>query len=73
MIFFVLALVYRLENEIWSNAMVVSSFFSSESHTADWWWSAIISTLIPLVYVLMGGLKSSLYSDVLQAFTFILG
>ena len=30
MVFFVLALVYRLENEIWSNAMVVSSFFSSE-------------------------------------------
>ena len=73
MVFFVFALIYRLNNEVWSNAMVVSSFFSSESHTADWWMSAIISTAIPLVYVFMGGLKSSLYSDVLQAVTFILG
>jgi Na+/proline symporter len=73
LIFFCLAILYRLYNEIWSNAMVVSSFFSDEPHSSNWWWSAIISTLIPLTYVLMGGLKSSLYSDVLQAVMFIVG
>jgi len=73
MLVFCAALIYRLYNEVWSNAMVVSSFFSDEPHSADWWWSAIISTLVPLIYVLMGGLKSSLYSDVLQAVMFIGG
>jgi len=73
MLLFALALIYRLYNEVWSNSMVVSSFFSSKAHSSDWWWSAILSTAIPLVYVLMGGLKSSLYSDVLQAAMFILG
>ena len=47
--------------------------FSSEAHSANWWWAAIISTIVPLIYVLMGGLKSSLYSDVLQACMFIIG
>jgi len=73
MIFFALAVLYRLYNEVWSNSLVVSSFFTSESHSSEYWWSNILSTAIPLVYVLMGGLKSSLYSDVLQAIMFILG
>jgi Na+/proline symporter len=73
MLLFCGALIFRLYNEIWSNAMVVSSFFSSEAHSANWWWAAIISTIVPLIYVLMGGLKSSLYSDVLQACMFIIG
>ena len=73
MIFFAFAILYRLYNEVWSNSLVVSSFFTSESHSSEYWWSNILSTAIPLVYVLMGGLKSSLYSDVLQAVMFILG
>ncbi|KAK3285628.1 hypothetical protein CYMTET_6778 [Cymbomonas tetramitiformis] len=63
---FACALAYRLYNEIWSNSVVVASFYGDE-HESQWWLAAIVSTAIPLTYVLMGGMQSSLLSDVAQA------
>lgn len=60
------ALVYRLYNEIWSNALVVASFFGAE-HSLSWWIAVWASSLIPMLYVWIGGMKSSLISDVIQA------
>jgi Na+/proline symporter len=62
-----LALLFRLWNEIWSNVAVVASFYSATSRTGEWWVAAIISAMVPAIYVMMGGMRASLFSDVVQA------
>jgi len=64
---FGIMLFYRLWNEVWSNTAVVASFYSAEVWTPAWWASAWVSAIIPGTYVIMGGMRSSLVSDVLQA------
>eukprot|EP01065_Artemidia_motanka_P042806 TRINITY_DN579_c0_g1_i1.p1 TRINITY_DN579_c0_g1~~TRINITY_DN579_c0_g1_i1.p1 ORF type:complete len:699 (+),score=276.09 TRINITY_DN579_c0_g1_i1:81-2177(+) len=68
---FGMAVLYRLLNEVWSNAIVVASFYGP-THSTEWWWSAIVSTVIPLAYVFGGGLRMSLTSDLLQAVVMII-
>eukprot|EP00316_Scyphosphaera_apsteinii_P023222 CAMPEP_0119300722 /NCGR_PEP_ID=MMETSP1333-20130426/2634_1 /TAXON_ID=418940 /ORGANISM="Scyphosphaera apsteinii, Strain RCC1455" /LENGTH=616 /DNA_ID=CAMNT_0007302597 /DNA_START=57 /DNA_END=1907 /DNA_ORIENTATION=+ len=68
---FGLALLFRLFNEVWSNTAVVASFFGEE-YSTEWWWSIGLSTAVPCIYVIMGGMRSSLFSDVLQAFLGVL-
>lgn len=63
---FFLALIFRLYQEVWSNALVVASFYG-EYDSVQWWLAAIISTVIPFAYVTLGGLRSSLLSDLWQA------
>jgi len=63
---FSLALLFRLWNEVWSNSVVVASFYG-EVHSAHWWLAVILSTAVPAVYVMMGGMRASLFSDQLQA------
>ncbi len=58
--------LYRLFNEVWSNALVTAGFYSDTPQDGDWWLSVILSVLIPCVYVSLGGLRSSLVSDALQ-------
>lgn len=60
------AVLYRLFNEVWSNSMVVADFYG-EHGSADWWTAAIVSTAAPALYVLVGGMRSSLLSDGVQA------
>ena len=67
-----LALLYRLFNEVWSNTAVVAGFYGSgpsddSDGDSQWWWAVVLSTLVPLTYVMMGGMRSSLFSDVVQA------
>lgn len=62
-----IALLFRLWNEIWSNVQVVASFYSADDRTRDWWIAAIVSAAVPAVYVCMGGMRASLFSDVVQA------
>lgn len=62
---FMMAITYRLYQEIWSNSTVVASFYG-EYGTVEWWMAAILSTIIPLGYVTLGGMRSSLTSDALQ-------
>lgn len=63
---FSLALLFRLWNEIWSNSVVVAAFYGPV-HSAHWWLAVLFSTAIPAVYVMMGGMRASLFSDQLQA------
>ena len=62
-----IALLFRLWNEIWSNVAVVASFYSVEAETTEWWLAVVISAIVPALYVIMGGMRASLVSDVVQA------
>jgi len=66
LLLFLVTLLYRLNNEVWSNSIVVASFYG-EYHSSEWWWAAWFSVIVPMIYVLMGGMRSSLLSDVFQA------
>jgi Na+/proline symporter len=68
---FSLALLFRLWNEVWSNSVVVASFYGPV-HSSHWWLAVLLSTAIPAVYVMMGGMRASLFSDQLQAFLGVL-
>lgn len=75
------SVLYRLYNEVWSNSRVIADFFGRETRnivepdgstrTVDasdpWWAAAILSTVLPLIYVFGGGMRSSLISDSAQA------
>lgn len=63
---FLLAIIYRLFNEVWSNTAVVAGFYG-EVDSSPWWAAVTIGGLIPAGYVFMGGLRTSIYSDVAQA------
>lgn len=67
-ILFGLIVLYRLWNEIWSNTVVVAAFYSEQEKTAQWWLACVLSAAVPAVFVLMGGMRSSLITDVLMAF-----
>ncbi len=63
---FSIAIMYRLFNEVWSNTVVVALFYGARN-SGQWWAAVVVGGLIPAVYVLFGGLRVSLYSDVAQA------
>ncbi|KAF6258847.1 hypothetical protein COO60DRAFT_1622110 [Scenedesmus sp. NREL 46B-D3] len=64
---FGLAVAYRLEQEVWSNSLVVASFYGPV-HSTSWWLAAVLSTAIPAFYCFTGGMRASLFTDVFQAF-----
>ena len=66
-----LVVLYRLEQEVWSNALVVADFYG-DKHEYGWWLAAIVTTVIPAIYIIMSGLKSSIYTDVVQAIVAII-
>ena len=39
--------LYRLFNEVWSNALVVATFYSDEPQTQNWWLAVVFSVFIP--------------------------
>ncbi len=61
----------RLFNEIWSNTMVIGSFFG-EGGSSGYYVAIFVFTGLTLAYVLKGGLKASLFTDVIQMFLFAL-
>lgn len=65
-ILFQLCLFFRLFNEVWSNAGVIGGFYGPKG-SSGYWGAAWLSVLIPTVYVIMGGMRASLFSDVMQA------
>lgn len=64
------AILIRLFNEVWSNTSVVGGYYGASGSKA-FIWSAIIFTVITLVYSIWGGLRSSIVTDVIQALIFI--
>lgn len=68
---FSLAILVRLFNEVWSNTAVVGAYFGS-SGSVEFIGAALLFTLVVLLYSLKGGLRSSIFTDVIQAWVFML-
>ena len=62
---FSILIAIRLFNEVWSNTMVIGSYFG-DMGSSDYYWAIIMFTLLTLAYVLKGGLSSSIFTDVIQ-------
>ncbi len=64
-ILFSVLIAFRLFNEIWSNTMVIGSYFG-DAGSSSYYWAIIAFTLLTLAYSLKGGLRSSLMTDMIQ-------
>jgi len=62
---FSVLIAIRLFNEVWSNTMVIGSYFG-EQGSASYFSAILVFTLLTLAYALKGGLSSSLLTDVIQ-------
>lgn len=62
---FTLAILIRLYNEVWSNSSVAAGYFGASGSTA-FIVSALFFTVIALAYSIKGGMRSSLFTDVVQ-------
>ncbi|MCC6459450.1 MAG: sodium:solute symporter [Saprospiraceae bacterium] len=60
---------FRLFNEVWSNTMVIGSYFGAQG-SLPYYASILVFTGFTLAYVLKGGLKSSLLTDTIQMILF---
>jgi len=70
-IVFIFAILIRLFNEIWSNTAVVGSYFGDRG-TTGFYAGALVFTVLTLGYTLKGGLRSSIFTDSIQAALFAL-
>lgn len=64
------AILIRLFNEVWSNTAVVGGYYG-DAGSGGFIASALLFTAAVLLYSLKGGLRSSIFSDVIQAIVFI--
>ncbi|QCX02411.1 sodium:solute symporter [Aggregatimonas sangjinii] len=62
---FSILIAIRLFNEVWSNTMVIGTYFG-DMGTSSYYWSILVFTTLTLAYVLKGGMSSSIFTDVLQ-------
>lgn len=65
------AILVRLFNEVWSNTAVVGGYYGA-SGSSGFIGAALLFTAAVLFYSLKGGLRSSIFSDVIQAVVFAL-
>lgn len=68
---FMLAILIRLYNEVWSNTAVVGAYYGKPGSGA-FIAAALIFTAAALCYSLKGGLRSSIVTDVIQSVLFVL-
>ncbi|MBD3864051.1 sodium:solute symporter family transporter [Olleya marilimosa] len=66
---FTFLIIIRLFNEVWSNTMVIGSYFG-ETGSASYYTAIIVFTVLTLSYAIKGGLSSSIFTDVLQMVLF---
>jgi len=66
---FMLAILIRLYNEVWSNTAVVGAFFGDKG-TPGYYAGALGFTALTLAYTLKGGLRTSIWTDAIQAGVF---
>ncbi|MEM8809847.1 MAG: Na+/proline symporter [Cyanobacteria bacterium P01_G01_bin.38] len=59
---FLLAIIIRLLNEVWSNTKVFSLYFGAEG-SLGYWLAVAVVTGFTVYYTLLGGLRSSLLTD----------
>ncbi len=62
---FSILIAIRLFNEVWSNTMVIGTYFG-DMGTSPYYWSILVFTALTLAYVLKGGMSSSIFTDVIQ-------
>lgn len=62
---FSILIAIRLFNEVWSNTMVIGTYFGDMGSSA-YYWSIIVFTVLTLAYVLKGGMSSSIFTDIIQ-------
>ena len=62
---FMLVILFRLMNEVWSNTAVVGTYFGA-SGTGGYFAGALVFTALTLLYSLRGGLRSSILTDAIQ-------
>ena len=67
---FAAAILIRLYNEVWSNTAVVGGYFGLPGDP-EYYLAAMVFTVFTLAYSLKGGLRSSIFTDVIQAFVFV--
>ena len=69
MFLFSLLIAIRLFNEVWSNTMVIGTYFG-DSGSVPYYWAIILFTILTLAYAIKGGLSSSIFTDVIQMIFF---
>ena len=69
LVIFSLLIGFRLLNEVWSNTMVIGSYFG-EMGSFGYYLSIGVFTLLTVAYTLKGGLRSSLLTDLIQMLLF---
>lgn len=69
MALFSILIVIRLFNEIWSNTMVIGSYFGVQGST-PYFTAIILFTVLTLAYSLKGGMSSSIFTDAIQMILF---
>lgn len=62
---FSILIAIRIFNEVWSNTMVIGTYFG-DIGSSSYYWSILVFTALTLAYVLKGGMSSSIFTDVLQ-------
>lgn len=62
---FSILIAFRLFNEVWSNTMVIGSYFGPIG-SSSYYLAIIVFTMLTLAYALKGGLSSSIFTDVIQ-------
>lgn len=63
-------IIIRLYNEIWSNTIVIGSYFGATG-TSSYYVAIVVFTLLTLAYTLKGGMSSSIMTDVIQLTLFV--
>ncbi len=66
---FSLLIAFRLMNEVWSNSMVIGSYFG-EIGTGSYYLAIGVFTALTIAYTIKGGLRSSLLTDLIQMVLF---
>jgi Na+/proline symporter len=69
MLLFSILIVIRLFNEVWSNTMVIGTYFGTQGST-PFYAAIIVFTLLTLAYSLKGGMSSSIFTDAIQMVLF---
>ena len=67
---FTLLITFRLLNEIWSNTMIVGSYFGAQG-SIGYYAAIVVFTVLTLAYTLKGGMRTSIVTDLVQMALFI--
>lgn len=68
---FTFLIIIRLYNEIWSNTIVIGSYFGAQG-TTSYYVAILVFTGLTLAYTLKGGMSSSIMTDVIQMALFVI-